>query len=218
MLVLVCEDGAEKQASFKGAEKVDCSRLAEAEAAGIVAGMLKAEPERTMQRAALHELYTRTLGDMSRIACEIGKLKAYCDGEIKRDDVCAMTSAEPDYQIFRLSDAIGAGDKPAALRVLTALLDDGLRPMTVLNMLYAYYRRMLHAELHKDEPDAAVAALLGIKPGALYHVRRASGRYTQMKLKRCADHLHGLQYAVLTGRRSEESAMHEAVLTLISQV
>lgn len=218
VLVLVCEDGAEKQASFEGAEKVDCSRLAEAEAAGIVAGMLKAEPERTMQRAALHELYTRTLGDMSRIACEIGKLKAYCDGEIKRDDVCAMTSAEPDYQIFRLSDAIGAGDKPAALRVLTALLDDGLRPMTVLNMLYAYYRRMLHAELRKDEPDAAVAALLGIKPGALYHVRRASGRYTQMKLKRCADHLHGLQYAVLTGRRSEESAMHEAVLTLISQV
>ena len=76
---------------------------------------------------------------------------------------------------------------------------------------------MLHALLHKDEPDTAVAALLGVKPGALYHVRKVSGAYTQVKLKKCVDRLHELQCAVLTGKRAEESAMHEAVLTLMSQ-
>ena len=218
VLVFVCEDGAEKNVAFKGAERVDCNRLSEEEIAVIVGGMLKEPPERRMQRSALHELVTRTMGDMSRIACEVGKLKAYCDGEISREDVSVMTSAEPDFQIFRLSDAVGSGEKEMALRVLTALLDDGLRPMTVLNMLYSYYRRMLHAELHKGEPDAEVAALLGIKPGALYHVRRVSGKYSQVRLKNCVDHLHALQFAVLTGRRGEESAMHEAVLTLMSKV
>ncbi len=217
VLVFECDDGAEKAVNFKGAEKVDCSRLSEGEIAALVQRMLDAEPKRTIQPAALHELVTRTLADMSRISCEVAKLKAYCDSEIRREDICAMTSSEPDYQIFQLSDALGAKDKPRALRVLTALLDDGLRPMTVINMLYSYYRRMLHALLHKDEPDAAVAALLGVKPGALYHVRRVSGAYTQVKLKKCVDRLHELQCAVLTGKRSEESAMHEAVLTLMSQ-
>lgn len=217
VLVFECDDGAEKAVNFKGAEKVDCSRLSEGEIAALVQRMLDAEPKRTIEPAALRELVTRTLADMSRISCEVAKLKAYCDSEIRRDDVCAMTAAEPDYQIFQLSDALGAKDKPRALRVLTALLDDGLRPMTVINLLYSYYRRMLHALLHKDEPDTAVAALLGVKPGALYHVRKVSGAYTQVKLKKCVDRLHELQCAVLTGKRAEESAMHEAVLTLMSQ-
>ena len=77
---------------------------------------------------------------------------------------------------------------------------------------------MLHAELHKNEPDAAVAALLGVKPGALYHIRRVSGKYSQMKLKRAVDYLADLQFAVLTGKRLEGSAMHEAVLTLLNAV
>ena len=218
VLVFECESGGEKSLPFKSAERVDCNRLAEAEISLIVKGMLDAEPRRTMRPDALHELVTRTLADMSRISCEVAKLKAYCDSEITREDVAVMTSAEPDFQIFRLSDAVGSGEKEMALRVLTALLDDGLRPMTVLNMLYSYYRRMLHAELHKGEPDAEVAALLGIKPGALYHVRRVSGKYSQVRLKNCVDHLHALQFAVLTGRRGEESAMHEAVLTLMSKV
>ena len=154
---------------------------------------------------------------MSRISCEVSKLKAYCDGDITRADVCEMTSAEPDVQIFQLSDAVGSGNAGRALEVLDALTGDGVRPMTVLNLLYGYYRRMLHAELHKGEPDADVAALLG-KPGALYHLRRVSGKYSQVRLKKCVDYLHELQFAVLTGKRSEGSAMHDAVLTLLSSV
>lgn len=218
LLVFVCEDGAEKDPLFAKAEKVDCGHLPEEEIAKLVAEMLRAEPVRTMQKAALHELVTRTLNDMSRIACEVAKLKAYSDGEITREDVCDMTSAEPDYQIYQLSDALASGEKGRALRVLTALLDDGIRPMTMINMLYSYYRRMLHSELHKGEPDAEVAALLGVKPGAMYHVRKVSGKYKQVQLKKCVDRLHALQYAVLTGRRSEESAMHDAVLMLMAQV
>lgn len=218
VLVMVCEEGAEKYVSFKGAEKVDCNRLSEEEIGKIVARMLAEEPVRTMQGAALHELVTRTLSDMSRIACEVGKLKAYCDGEITRADVCEMTSAEPDVQIYQLSDAVGSANSSRALEVLDALVNDGVRPMTIINLLYAYYRRMLHAELHKGEPDASVAAALGIKPGALYHLRRVSGKYTQMRLKKCADYLHGLQFDVLTGRRTENSAMHDALLTLLNPV
>lgn len=39
-----------------------------------------------------------------------------------------------------------------------------------------------------------------------------------MKLKRAVDDLADLQFAVLTGKRLEGSAMHEAVLTLLNAV
>lgn len=88
--------------------------------------------------------------------------------------------------------------------------------MTVLGLLYGHYRKMLHVELHKNTPDAALAEMLGVKPGALYHIRRISQNYTQMRLKKCVDFLHGLQFAVLTGKRTETGALHEAVLTLLN--
>ena len=218
VFVVVCEDGAEKNSVWQDAEKVDCNRLAEDDIAVIVGGMLKEEPKRTMDRRAISELVTRTLSDMSRISCEVGKLKAYSDGAITREDVCVMTSAEPDYQIFQLSDAMGAGDKARALRVLSALLDDGLRPMTVINMLYAYYRRMYARGAPQRGARCAGGGALGGQARRALSCAQGFGRYTQVKLKKCVDYLHGLQYAVLTGRRGEESAMHDAVLTLMSQV
>ena len=218
VLVLECDEGAEKSFGFVGVEKVDCNRLTAAEIRPIADEILSAPPARTIQPAALSELVSRTLADMSRIACELQKLKAYCDAEITLADVREMTSAEPDVQIFELSEAVCTGNASRALAVLDALAKDGIRPMTVLGMLYGQYRRMLHAELHKNEPDAAVAALLGVKPGALYHIRRVSGKYSQMKLKRAVDYLADLQFAVLTGKRLEGSAMHEAVLTLLNAV
>ena len=51
---------------------------------------------------------------------------------------------------------------------------------------------------------------------ALYHVRRVSKNYTQMRLKQAVDYLHGLQYSILSGKRLEHTAVHDAVLTLLN--
>ena len=215
VLVLVCEEGAEKGLPAR-CEKVDCNRMDEDSVAGLVAELLREPPSRRMGRAALHELYSRTFGDMSRIACETAKLKAYCDDEITVAAVREMTTPDLDVQIYELSEAVSAKRTEKSLAVMDAFFKDGVKPMTVLGLLYGHYRKMLHVELHKNTPDAALAEMLGVKPGALYHIRRISQNYTQMRLKKCVDFLHGLQFAVLTGKRTETGALHEAVLTLLN--
>lgn len=215
VLVLVCEEGAEKSLGFK-AEKVDCNKLDEKSLASVVGELLAEPPARKMDAAALRELSSRTLGDMSRIACEIQKLKSYSDDVITKDDVAVMTAPEPDFQIYELAEAVSKKEAEKSLTVLDAFFKDGVKPMTILSLLYAQYRKMLHVELQKGVPDAEIAALLGVKPGALYHIRRASANYSQMRLKKCVDYLHELQFSVLTGKRNEASALHEAVLTLLN--
>ena len=210
VLVLVCEEGAEKGLPARGR----CS--ASTSPSPAPAGVLREPPSRRMGRAALHELYSRTFGDMSRIACETAKLKAYCDDEITVAAVREMTTPDLDVQIYELSEAVSAKRTEKSLAVMDAFFKDGVKPMTVLGLLYGHYRKMLHVELHKNTPDAALAEMLGVKPGALYHIRRISQNYTQMRLKKCVDFLHGLQFAVLTGKRTETGALHEAVLTLLN--
>ena len=83
-------------------------------------------------------------------------------------------------------------------------------------MLYNQYRKMLHAELHKTDDAEALASMLEISSKALYHVRRVSKNYTQMRLKQAVDYLHGLQYSILSGKRLEHTAVHDAVLTLLN--
>jgi len=58
--------------------------------------------------------------------------------------------------------------------------------------------------------------LLDMKGGAVYYLRKASSGYSQVRLKRSVDYLHGLQFDVLSGRRTENSALGEAVLELLT--
>ena len=167
-----------------------------------------------MEPAAARELYLRTMRFMSRIVCEVEKLKAYSDGVITLDDVRLLVAEETEVQVYKLSDAVGAGDTGRALEELDRLLGKSDAALELVNMLYKYYRRLLHISLHKDDTDAALAALFGVKPWAVTIGRRTAGRYTPVRLKKCVDYLHGVQYDILTGRRGKETALHEAVLTL----
>lgn len=215
VLVVLCEEGGERLAALKGAEKADCNRPDETAAFDLAREIMAEKPAGTIDARAFGELYRRTLGSMAAIAGELRKLKAYGGGTVTYEDVCAMTAAEPDVQIYELSDAVSNKNRERSLEVLDTFIKDGVKPMTVLNLLYGHYRKMLHAELNKGGSDAELASLLGVKQGALYHIRRASGRYSQVKLKKCVDMLQGLQFDVLTGRRAEASALHEAVITLL---
>lgn len=132
VLVLVCEEGAEKSLGFK-AEKVDCNKLDEKSLASVVGELLAEPPARKMDAAALRELSSRTLGDMSRIACEIQKLKSYSDDVITKDDVAVMTAPEPDFQIYELAEAVSK-KKPKIFDRSRRILqgrrkaDDGFEP------------------------------------------------------------------------------------------
>jgi len=214
VFVLDCDPEVAATLKGKGYERVDCAKLPDADLRVLIPKLFA--PTHTIDRDAADELIRRTQGFMSRISGEIVKLKDYCDGRVTCRDVADTVAADIDFQIYALADAVSKKDADTALAVLDAFYKNGIRSMRIINQLYDKYRKMLHAELNKGLSNDALGSLLGIKGGAVYHLRQVSGGYSQMKLKKCVDYLHGLQFDVLSGRRTENSALGEAVLELLT--
>jgi DNA polymerase-3 subunit delta len=198
------------------AEYIDCSHLNGAELENEIQVLLALPPSKKMDAAAAKELAKRAANDMTRIDAELKKLKAYADDTIALSDVAELVPPDTDFQIYELSGAVSEKNTAKALEVLDSFMKSGVRPMTVLGLLYNQYRKMLHTELHKSESDAEVAAVLNVKPAAVYYTRKVSKNYSQLKLKQCTDMLHGFQCDVVNGRRSEGAALNEAVIRLLS--
>lgn len=214
--VLVVTGMGEKAKLPPRAVTVDCNRLPASELTRLVGELLSAPPERKMEREALAELLSRTMRYMARIVSEVHKLKAYSDGVITLADVRLLVTEETELQLWTLSDAVGSGDRPRALEVLDRLIKKSEDPLDMVNMLYKHYRRLLHISLHKGDSDADLAPALGVKAYAVTMGRKAAARYTPVRLKKCVDTLHSVQYDMLTGRIGKDSALHTAVLTLLT--
>lgn len=198
-----------------GIEFVDCSHLEPQEIANEVKQILDEEPVRKMDPAALSALINFTKSDMSRIVREVQKLKAYSNDVITEKDVENMVVPDSEYAGYMLSSAVSEKQGDRALEILNALYGRGMRGVTIISMLYNHYRKMLHSTLYKGD-DKQLCTLLEVSSGQLYHLRRVAKNYTQVRLKKCVDYLHELQYSILTGRRTEESAVHDAILTLLN--
>lgn len=217
ILVLVGENkSATDFAKEGGFAYVDCGKLDDNSVGQMVDKLLSTPPTKTIEKPALRALIEKTLGDMSRIVTEIAKLKCYSDTVITLQDVDTMVSPDLEFAIYELTGAVSEKQADKALEILDVFFKQGVKGHTLITMLYNQYRKMLHAELHKSDDADTLASMLEISSKALYHVRRVSKNYTQMRLKQAVDYLHGLQYSILSGKRLEHTAVHDAVLTLLN--
>jgi len=78
--------------------------------------------------------------DLWQISNELDKLLAYSPKSIAPEDVRAMVKAKLDENIFGLVDAIGANNKPAALKLLNEQLALGLNEIYILTMIGRQFR------------------------------------------------------------------------------
>lgn len=202
---------------IKTMQVVDCSRLDEISLLKEIDRIAAVPPMCKIEPQAAKELMVRTQNSMGRVECEMAKLKAYVqDGVITRRDVTDMVVSDLDYKMYELANAVSQKNCDAALQVLNAFFENGLRGSTILSMLYGKYRELLHVGLNKNLSNEDLAKLLGIaRGGAVYYLKQTVANYSQMRLKRCVDCLHDLQFDVLSGMRNENSAVHEAILQLI---
>ncbi len=216
VLVVDCESAdVAKTVKVKGAQSVDCSVLKNDALVAEIKKVCEQSPSIEIEPAAITELSQRTQGSMSRIACEIVKLKSYCNGVITRRDVCEMVTADFEFQVYDLTQAVSDKNAEKAFRALDVFYNDGVRPMRIINQLYDRYRKMLLAELNKGMGNDELGALLGVKGAAVYFIKKSSSAYSQVRLKKCVDCLHSLQCAVLSGKRTENSALQQAMFELL---
>lgn len=110
-------------------------------------------------------LIRRTGGDMTTLASEIEKVASFADGEtITAAEIDAVTEPVLEAVVFELSDAIAAGRFDRAPVILSTLLQKQEKPLSILAVLSAQFRRVLTAKtlLRAGKGSRELMSLCGI--------------------------------------------------------
>ncbi|PIT90024.1 DNA polymerase III subunit delta [Candidatus Kuenenbacteria bacterium CG10_big_fil_rev_8_21_14_0_10_36_11] len=91
---------------------------------------------------ALQEILAGEQSDLQFLALELDKLLAY-DKKITAASVNLLTAASFDTNIFNLTDAVGAGDKARALKLLNYQFNSGAEPLYLLSMIIRQFRILI---------------------------------------------------------------------------
>lgn len=141
----------------------------------------------TIDSNAAELLADRVEGNLLAADQELTKLKLVAgDARVDSDAVLQAVATSARYDIFRLSDAILAGDLKRGLTVLAGLRSEGVAPALVL---WSVAREIMllcqlkHAELRGERLDPLMARLR-IWQSRQSAVRRALSRYSDAELGR----------------------------------
>ena len=163
--------------------------------------------------AAAKLLIDYTLSDLARIENELDKLCLLCE-VVKEEDVKNNVTADADFKIYELSDAISKRQSANAMKILDSLLADGFAPGALFGMLENHYRRLMYAVLNKG--DGELAAKLGVKEGAVYMAMKAAAGMKATALKRTYDLIAEGERAFKNGEISDKDAIRSVVLTALN--
>lgn len=167
------------------------------------------------------DLFLDIIGDdMLQISNELEKLLSYTFGKdgIYPDDVLAVCSVKIEDKIFDLLDAVMNGNKDAALRCYSDLLQLREEPRHILYMIERQLRIVLHVmEMDKENMSIAqMAKVLGMKEypvkKTLPQVRRRSKLWVLDALSECAD----LERASKIGNMNAQISVEYLIVKLSS--
>ena len=155
------------------------------------------------------------LSSMSRISTETAKLSAYrYGGKIEPNDVEELVTADAEYKVFALSEAMTAGNADLAFDVLGKLLADKNQPIAILGLMYNHYRRLLHASISGDDHD--LYKHLGVKEMAVRISQRQSKNYSKRRLYDIVKIFHQADFDFKNGGISGKTGLEKIVAQIMS--
>jgi DNA polymerase-3 subunit delta len=186
--------GARNQSPFKElAEKsqvIEFPEMKEGEAAAWVSARAKSLGRSLSSDGA--RLMTNYLGvSLRALANELEKLIIYCGAERKEindKDVEQVVGASRENNVFELTKAIGAANKPLAITIALRMLDQGSdQKQFMFVMLSRFIEQLIIArELSaKGENERAIADALELRGGAAYFAKEIisqAKRYSRARL------------------------------------
>ena len=166
----------------KGAKSIRFSRLKDDEASRW-AREYATELNGAFDKGASELLVGVVGNDLSRLVTETEKLVAFADGRvISRADIERLVSHSREHTAFELTDAIIAGGRDRATRLVNRLLRAGGEPVVILGAIGRLFRQMLSARelMLRNVPNADVAKSVGMSPWA---VTRLNERVRHIELE-----------------------------------
>jgi DNA polymerase-3 subunit delta len=159
--------------------------------------------------ASAAELLAERIGpqlQLLRREIEKAALLAPAQGKVGRDEVAAATPTLAEEPVWDLTDAIGEGRAPDALRVLARVLAGGAAPPLVLGSLASHFRRLLRLRT-----GGSVQA----PPFVLRKLDRQAQRYGPRRLAACLRAIHETDLALKgAGHLRPELALERLVMGL----
>jgi len=142
-----------------------------------------------------HRILEMVRSDLHTLTNELNKLAAASlpSGRITIELVDALISRSREHLNWELSDHLIAGNRPAALKTLHDLLDDGVEPVLLIGLIAGTYRRMALAQalLAQGAAPARIFSEVRMPPfkqGAyLSMLNKTDSRALAERLKRIAE-------------------------------
>jgi DNA polymerase-3 subunit delta len=183
-----------RPAGVKETEKVDCNPMGEEMVVRMILQNKKFTPDAAVMLARVCE------NNFAAVSNEMEKAMAFYHDKsaIDREDIAQIVSKTEKYQIYELSNAIMKKDTAKAVEILQTFTLLGVDEYAVFGNLVAFCRRLFYAKT-SPQPDAAVAAFLGLKPYAVTFVRR-DGRITAEKAADIYAKALDLEYQIKSGK------------------
>ena len=158
--------------------------------------------------------------DAGLLRNEIQKL-ASCSTDrssILAEDVTVLATPSTECTVFQMIDAVVTGQKSRAFMLLRNQLLSGTDRMSILSMLLRQYRLLQHIKIMQYEKKNSdfIRSALGVPPFAVdQYIRQASG-YTGGQVKSAVRICFETEYALKSGRISQDGAVETVVLKLLN--
>ncbi len=158
--------------------------------------------------------------DAGLLRNEIQKL-ASCTLERSRilaEDVTALATPSTECTVFQMVDAVVSGQRNRAFTLLRNQLLTGTDRMAILSMLLRQYRLLQHIKIMQYEKKSGdyIRSALGVPAFAVdQYIRQASG-YTGSQVKKAVRICFDTEYALKSGRLSQDGSAETVVLKLLN--
>jgi DNA polymerase-3 subunit delta len=152
---------------------------------------------------------------------DIEKLVAYCGGaELKREDVNAVMSANFNFNVFALTDAVSCGDGGEALRLLRILLSSGTNEFAILGLIFSQFDLMLSVRelMDRGKTRSEIQKTLGVNEYRLRIVAGHAERFSRNDLAGIIKQACEADRNVKTGLFGSELALEMFILQATSKL
>lgn len=144
------------------------------------------------------------VNEMSKLASYVGR-----GGHVTRDIVDLLVQDGQEQNLFAFIDALSARQRPAALRSLRRLFEDGQAATYILFMVARQIRILLGVKelaAQRMRPDD-IAAQLGQRPFVVRKALDQARGFSDAELERIHDRILALDHASKTGRVAAEAGL-----------
>jgi DNA polymerase-3 subunit delta len=150
--------------------------------------------------------------DLRQLDQELIKLGDYAGGgkEISSADVRRLVVATRTASVFDLVDALGAGNMPAAGKLMQHVLDvDGEHPLRLLTLIGRQYRLLIQVKALQaaGAKPPEIARSLNLADWTVPKLVTQAGRHSFARLQRAMERVLAADEAIKTGQMGDREAL-----------